>query len=239
MQKVINKIVRKIIYWLTRAEYVSYSQFGEDVLLRGFLESDWAGRWDEFCAYPGFYVDVGAHDPTVFSNTKFFYNLGWRGINIDASSDSISKFKKATNRDINLNVGVGVESGNLNYYRMNMPAMNSFSEEFVKKSLRSPNVKLVDTVKVPVERLDSLLDKYLPQGQHIDFMSIDCEGLDSEILESSNWEKYHPDYVLIEIHTYGHNESVLETKAAKFLIEHGYQYVGQGVVTSLFKRCNG
>ena len=53
----------------------SYSQEGEDMVLRSFFE----GQKN----YKGFFVDVGAHHPYRFSNTLHFYKKGWRGINID------------------------------------------------------------------------------------------------------------------------------------------------------------
>ena len=49
----------------------SYSQEGEDIILRNLF----GNRKD------GFYVDVGAHHPMRFSNTYFFYKLGWNGCN--------------------------------------------------------------------------------------------------------------------------------------------------------------
>jgi len=62
----------------------SYSQEGEDMILRRIFEDN----------ETGFYVDVGAHHPARFSNTNYFYKRGWRGLNIDAMPGSMSKFKK-------------------------------------------------------------------------------------------------------------------------------------------------
>jgi len=64
----------------------SYSQEGEDMILRRLFEKQ----------NTGFYVDVGAHHPKRFSNTFFFYKKGWRGINIDAMPNSMSLFNKLT-----------------------------------------------------------------------------------------------------------------------------------------------
>ena len=68
----------------------SYSQEGEDILLSRIFRNQ----------KKGFYVDIGAHHPTRFSNTYYFYKLGWRGINIDAIpqasdyQDPIEKYNK-------------------------------------------------------------------------------------------------------------------------------------------------
>jgi len=68
----------------------SYSQEGEDMILRRLFEKQ----------LTGFYVDVGAHHPKRFSNTYFFYKQGWHGINIDAMPGSMKLFEKIRPRDI-------------------------------------------------------------------------------------------------------------------------------------------
>jgi hypothetical protein len=55
---------------------------------------------------PGFYVDVGAYDPQMMSNTHHFYLQGWRGINIDPNPKSIEEFNKLRTRDINLELAI-------------------------------------------------------------------------------------------------------------------------------------
>ena len=209
----------------------SYSMAGEDTMMRGFMGAKkfWGG---------GFWVDIGAHHPSRLSNTKIYSLAGWRGINVDASSDAIALFNRQRKRDINVNVGIGKEEGVLDYYRMSSPSMNTFSKKFADEAV-AKGLKVLEVVKVPVVTLKSLLDKYLPQGggqQPIDFMSIDCEGLDLEILESNDWERYRPEYILIEIHTGGRNWEIPSSPVARYLKDRGYELVGQCSVTSLFKR---
>ena len=206
----------------------SYSQYGEDLLLRGFLGDKWS--WN----YKGFWVDIGAHHPSNLSNTKAFSINGWRGINVDASSDAIVLFNRKRKRDINVNVGIGLQSGELDYYRMSSSPMNTFSKEFAERATKE-GVKILEVVKVPVITMKELLDKYLPVGQHIDFVSIDCEGLDLSILQSNDWDKYRPDYILIEIHTDGKNWEIPTCPVTQYLNELGYEFVGQGCVTTLYK----
>ena len=148
----------------------SYAQFGEDLLLRGFLGEKWS--WN----YKGFWVDIGAHHPVQLSNTKLYSEVGWRGINVDASCEAIRAFRRSRRRDINVNVGIGKTSGTLDYYRMSLSPMNTFSKEFAEKAI-AQGVKLLDVVKVPVITMKELLDRYLPMGQMIDFLSIDCENI--------------------------------------------------------------
>ena len=226
-------LLKKILFYSKEIFGIrSYSQFGEDVMLRGFLGYGEKWAWN----YQGFWVDIGAHHPTRLSNTKMFSRVGWRGINVDASTDAIAAFNRQRKRDINVNVGIGREEGTLEYFQMSASPMNTFSREFAEKAIASGAARLVKTVKVPVITLKTLLDQYLPKGQTIDFMSIDCEGLDLEILESNDWSRYCPEYILIEIHTSGKNWEIPSTPAARFLKDHGYERVGQCSCTSLFKK---
>ena len=209
---------------------VSWGQAGEDVLLVGFLRD----RVDD-ASYRGFGVDIGAHHPVRWSNTKLFSDRGWRGINVDASADAVKELKRGRRRDINVNVGIGKDPGVLDYYRMSLSAMNTFSKEFAEKAV-DQGFKIVDEVKVPVVTLRALLDECLPKGQHIDFMSVDCEGMDLTILQSNDWTQYRPDYVLVEIHTGGKNWEIPGCPVTRYMNEQGYEFAGQGVMTTFYKR---
>jgi len=78
---------------------------GEDIILQPYLSRN-----------SGFYVDIGAFHPKRHSVTRAFYERGWRGINIEPNPYSIKAFNRIKKRDINLNIGVSDEVGNLDYY---------------------------------------------------------------------------------------------------------------------------
>jgi FkbM family methyltransferase len=165
----------------------SYSQEGEDlVLLRYF---NWRSS--------GFYIDVGAHHPFRYSNTQCFYERGWRGINIDASPGSMQAFYRCRRRDINLEVGVGESATEAKFFVFNDPAFNTFDEAVARRHETSVwhVERVIDVAVVP---LRDLLKKHVPEGQSIDFMSIDVEGRDLEVLRSNDWEIYRPKVVLSE-----------------------------------------
>jgi len=207
---------------------ISWSQLGEDALLRPYLSDRL-----ENVAYKGFWVDIGANHPIRFSNTKMFSDCGWTGINVDALPEAISRFNRLRKCDINVNVGIGKRSGNLDYFVFESDLINTFSKDFAEQSI-ARGEKLLEVRQIPVITLEQLLDQHLPHGQKIDFLSIDAEGLDLEILESNNWEKYAPDFIMIEIHANGHNESVVDGPVARYLAEHNYVFAGQCMVTTLF-----
>ena len=167
---------------------LSYSQEGEDLILERFFENK----------KNGFYVDVGAHHPKRFSNTYIFYLKGWRGINIDAMPESMIEFFKERPKDINLEIGVSKEQKEMVYHMFNQPAINTFSINEAWKSEGIERFKIIDKKTIKTLPLKMILKEHLPQNTKIDFMSIDVEGLDLEVIQSNDWERFRPKIVLVE-----------------------------------------
>ncbi len=200
----------------------SYSQEGEDMILRRIFEKQ----------EKGFYVDVGAHHPKRFSNTNYFYKRGWRGINIDAMPGGMRMFNKLRPRDINLEIAISDKKEIIKYYVFNDPALNSFSKDLVKKTLENGNYVVVDTVDMRPRRLSDILDEHLPPDYKIDFINVDVEGLDFEVLSSNNWEKYRPTMVLVEqLMTF--LDELGKDKITQFMKEKGYSLYAK-TVNSVF-----
>ena len=206
--------------------YRSYSQDGEDMILKSFYENR--------KGYKGFYVDVGAHHPVRYSNTYFFYNNGWKGINIEPTPTAIRPFKILRSRDKNLNVGVGATRDNLTFYCFNEPALNTFSEKLALEVHNKDNkYKIIQRVKVEVLPLSDILNMYVPAGVKIDFMTVDVEGLDFEVLKSNDWNKFSPEYLLVEGHL--DFEDLNKYDIYQFLIEKNYTLIAKTFRTLIFK----
>ena len=179
-------------------------------------------------------MDVGAHHPVRFSNTYLFYKRGWRGINIDAMPGSMKKFHKVRPRDINIERGVAGSAGKLMYHRFNEPALNTFDAAEAAHKNKLP-YQLVDTVEVSVERLDALLARHLPVGQQIDFLSVDVEGKDEEVLRSNDWSRFRPRIILAEtLRT--EMLQLGDCPVVRFLRTVGYAPVSKAYNTSFFVR---
>lgn len=203
---------------------LSYSQEGEDMVLLGFYE----GRKN----YKGFYVDVGAHHPYRFSNTNTFYKRGWRGINIEPNPDAMKWFKLLRRGDKNLNVGVAEQEGVMEYYCFNESALNGFSKAVSEQRHQHTPYSIQKTISVPILRLDQILDEHVRHGTQIDFLSIDAEGYDLQVLKSNNWAKYRPTYVLVE--DIFDMDSGTDTPVVAFLRENGYGIVAKTKRTLFF-----
>lgn len=202
----------------------SWSQEGEDLVLARLF----GDKRD------GFYIDVGAHHPKRFSNTYFFYRRGWRGINIDAMPGSMNSFNRMRPRDINLEIGIGSQNDFLDYHFFNEPALNGFAKELAQSRHQADTpYKIIDTKTIEIRRLSQILDEHLPANQVIDFMSVDVEGLDLDVLKSSNWTLYRPRYVLAEILD-SNLYDIQKHDVAEFMSSVGYGIYAKCVHTAIF-----
>ena len=199
----------------------SYAQEGEDMVLARLFEGQ----------STGFYVDVGAHHPKRFSNTYYFYKRGWRGINIEPNPDVAQLFARARSRDTTLTLGVSDVEGEMTYYRFNEPALNSF-DETLSNSRVGTDCWIVGTSTVNVRRLDNLLRAHLPVGTAIDFLSVDVEGHDLQVLRSNDWTTSRPRCVIVEALD-SRIATLSSTPVHHFLTAHGYVLFGK-TVHSLF-----
>ena len=208
---------------------IAFSQEGEDLILESFF----------FKEITGFYVDIGAYHPTRYSNTHYFYLKGWRGINIDAVSSVIDEFRRQRPRDINVTAAVGdtAEAKELNIFSEG--ARNTLSADFANRILKEIKDKIIRVELVKTIPLETLLDKYLPAGQKINFLSVDVEGMDLEVLQSNNWRKYRPEIVLAEFH--GNNldfTTIMEANnspIADYLNNLSYEMVAKTARTMIYR----
>ncbi len=215
--------LRAIFFDVYAAKY--YSQEGEDIVLQRLF----AGK------ARGFYVDVGAHHPRRFSNTYLFYRRGWRGINIEPNPEIVEVFRRERKRDINLQVGIAGRESVLTYYLFNDPALNTFDGALAAQREEATAYRVVETRKIPVQRLDAILKKHLPQGGEIDFLSIDVEGLDMEVLQSNDWEAFRPTCVLVEsLET--SLEQAMQGDIYRFMKGRNYELYAKTYNTLIFRK---
>jgi len=164
---------------------ISYAQNFEDVMLARVFGS----RTD------GFYVDVGAGDPVTLSVTKWFYDLGWSGINIEPNRSLFKKLCADRSRDVNLECGAGASPKTAEFMEMPRPELSSFDSR-VHQSAREQKI-FGTTRTVRVVPLTGILDQYAGE-RRIDFLKVDVEGWEREVLRGLDLEKYRPTLILIE-----------------------------------------
>lgn len=161
---------------------ISYAQNGEDVILRRIFENQ----------KTGFYIDIGASHPEFLSVTKYFYDQGWHGINVDPLKKSIERFTKERPRDLNLNLAISSENGSREFFEItDYPELSTFSAAALLGGEHN-------FISYPVEIItgNKLFSEYVTES--VDFMKIDVEGAEDEIINSINFLRYRPKVLVIE-----------------------------------------
>lgn len=177
---------------------LSYAQNAEDIVLWRALKG----------VSNGFYVDVGAHHPVGGSVTKIFSDRGWRGINIEPIPHLCALFTAARPRDINLNVGIANQSGSMPFWTVvDDQERSTFNRELGEGYIREK--RKVDVSTIPVERLDTLLEKHVPEGVRIDLLKVDAEGFERQVLESVTLTRWQPSVITAEHNYYESWEGLL------------------------------
>jgi FkbM family methyltransferase len=163
---------------------ISYAQTHEDVLLWRALHSVGAG----------FYVDVGAHDPTDLSVTRAFYERGWRGINIEPNPGYAKKLREQRPRDVTLEVALGDQHGEATIYDFGATGLSTIVTEIAKDHL-STGLQPVE-FRVPLTTLATALADL--RDQEIHFLKIDVEGYERQVLSGADFKRHRPWIVLLE-----------------------------------------
>lgn len=165
---------------------ISYSQNFEDVLLWRTL-----GHIDS-----GFYIDIGAWSPTTDSVTRFFYESGWRGINVDPLPEAIAQFDVFRPRDINVLTAISALPNGATFFAVRETGLSTFDPE-AADAARTLGYT-VEPIAVPTLPLEFLWDNYVPKGQDVHFLKIDVEGHEKNVITSGNWERHRPWVVVVE-----------------------------------------
>lgn len=163
---------------------ISYAQNFEDVILnRAF-----GGRTT------GFYIDVGAGDPMIDSVTCWFHSIGWRGINIEPAPDYFARLKAARPSDVNLDCAVGAAFGAGEFHAVTGSGLSSLDEACVELAWKHGFA--VNPIRVEIRTLADICRDHAPGP--IDFLKIDVEGFERQVIEGADWRNYRPKIVIAE-----------------------------------------
>ncbi len=204
----------------------SFSQTWEDLILKHLINKK-----------KGFYIDLGANHPKHYNNTYYFYNQWWNGINIEPNKQLIRKFQLIRPRDINLQLAwwIGKE---LTFFVFNPNTLSTCDIDTADRYKQLGHA-MVDSYSVPVMGLASIIEQYAGDII-IDILSVDVEGYDLAILETNNWEKYRPRFIILETLEYSNNESGKKTNNLydPKLESWGYEIVADTYINTIYKDKN-
>ena len=203
----------------------NFSQEGEDKFLLEFFKD----------RNNGFYVDVGAFHPYRINNTYLLYKKGFRGINIDISATSIDFFDLARPDDVNLNVGASDKFEDKFFFsKKNLSFHNTLSKSLAESNIQTEPFK--KKYSISCKPLDKIIQETKYSNKTINFLNIDAEGYDYQVLLGLNLKKYNPEVICIEISSLvdEKNEQYKDTKIYKHLIKYGYKLSWRGFNSFIF-----
>ena len=203
-----------------------YSQFGEDLLLRTALDS--------FGITSPTYLDIGAYDPKELSNTYYFYERGASGVCVEPNPSKHALFLKLRERDVCLNVGLGGKaSGEADYYLMSKPFLNTFSKEEAEKCEKE-GFAIEAKIKIPLLTINQVIKEHCQKVP--DFVSLDVEGMDIDILQHLDWDAYRPVIFCIETLSFAQDrkERVKDQSILELMREKGYVVFADTYVNTIF-----
>ena len=221
-------IKTSLIYYIYRyfkykfKSFTSYGGSGEDIFISKFFQN----------FKKGFYVDVGALHPINGSLTYLLYQKGWNGINIDMMQENLKLFNIFRKRDINLDVAVSSSKGSINAYLFEVGSgVNTTQLKTAKKWKDKINKNFVIR-KVKKNTLNNILisNKVV---KNFDFLNIDVEGHEFDVLKGLNLKKFRPKLISIEIHVLI-TKQIFSTNVFKYLSKNNYELVSQYKQTSFF-----
>jgi len=196
---------------------ISYAQNFEDVVLNRVFHNVPVGR----------YIDVGGYDPTVHSVTKHFYDKGWSGVNVEPVTRLYEKFEELRPRDWNLNVVLGPKKGAVEFSELGDSGLSTYCDTMDAKALATLGLaKTTKTVQmITLADVTSQLD-----GVDVQFLKIDVEGAERDVLLGGEWRAFRPRVVLLEAikpklpgcDVYSYEPSWFEWEG--LLFEHGYAF---------------
>lgn len=175
------------------------SQFQEDKFILSRFPKD----------YKGTYLDIGCYHPTRHNNTYLLYKAGWKGINIDLNPLSIELFDFLRPKDTNINAAISNEKSEKKlYYIGELNTQNTLDENQLNFLKNHHNVKQDEIIEKKIEtiKIATVLDYY--NHHNIDFLNLDVEGYEYNILKTINFYKININYLCIEM--INHNEHSIE-----------------------------
>ncbi|HET7193934.1 MAG TPA: FkbM family methyltransferase [Nocardioides sp.] len=200
---------------------LTYSQFGEDITAANLLRN----------VKSGFYVDIGAHHPLRHSNTALLHMKGWQGVTLEPNLEGFRAFKRFRPHAINVRAAIHNEADSVTLYKFR-GGLSSTTMEERAESLRESKEPVGEEV-VPALKLNDVFDRYVPEGVHVNYLSVDIEGYDTEAILAFDLATYQPDVVCIEIHR-PDMLALGENAAVKYMTEHGYQLFAINIYSVTF-----
>lgn len=224
--KVAETVYKGLTLWRARRAARAGGPFGQSAEDAWFL--GWLRKSRIPWAEAGFYIDIGANHPVVLSATYLLYKTGWRGLAVEPIPSLCALHRRMRPRDTQLNVGAGSSSETRPFWETAPDYFSSFSRDTAVAAEADGLCRILRQARLSVVTPRDILAR-VPAGLRVNYLSIDTEGLDGEILSAWPWEECRPDIVSCEA------SAVEESQAGRRLAAEGYSMVRKFPVTAFWR----
>jgi len=179
----------------------------------------------------GIFIDIGCNHPVYNNNTYLLYKKGWRGINIDLDEKSINLFNTFRKSDLNIKQAISSKAEEVDlYFYHNKSPINTINKDLVNFHKTKPK----QIKKIETKTLNSIIMKTPFANEKIDFMNIDVEGHELNVLKGFDLKKYSPTIIVIEYLdlnvkkleiTNFNLQNIINSEIYKYMINNNYTLV--------------
>ncbi len=192
------------------------SQFGEDILLYNLFD----GKTD------GYFIEVGAYDGYTYAVTYAFECLGWKGLLVEPIPERFEacKARRPGSRVVHAALSKRGSTGTATFSHIVSSKKHYEASSFLpgsvsgKRYMRPPKTDTI-SLTVPLTTMNDLLAAAPPPGG-VDFIVLDVEGGELNLLDGFDLDTYRPKAILIEDQAMGRDTTVLDSLTAR-----GYEHV--------------
>jgi FkbM family methyltransferase len=164
---------------------LSYAQNLEDYHLSLLFAGEPAGT----------YVDVGGGHPVADNVSFYFYLMGWRGLVVEPQSKLASIYAHVRPRDHTVSMLAGSHDGETDFHVVDK--LHGFSTTVLENAAGASAYGVGYTTKrMQVRKLSTLLDA--AKIKSIDFLKIDVEGAEADVLAGLDWTRHRPRVIVVE-----------------------------------------
>jgi len=203
---------------------LSYSQWGEDLEIINYFKNKERGK----------YLDIGCFHPIMYSNTCLLYRKGWSGVNIDLNQTTIDLFNIARPDDLNLCRIIGSEEEKVKVYFDSLFSPVNTADETFYSEHKKIFFKKKFTREVLSEKFHNIIEKN--HINEIDFINIDAEGMDYQVLQQINLNKIKVSLLAIETHYVSGGKTKDYSSIVELLEINGFSLLKRCGPTTLFNR---
>ena len=169
----------------------------------------------------GTYIDIGAGHPIADNVSFWFYERGWRGLVVEPQADLAALYPRLRPRDTVVQALVGRADGESDFYLVDR--LHGFSTTVQQHAEKAQAFGAgYRKLRLPVMTLAALCQAH--DVGAIDFLKIDVEGAEADVLFGNDWQRFRPKVIVAEAVAPGSGEPAWQ-EWEPMLLAQGYRFV--------------